>query len=352
MDEKLIKRQNASGLILTMMMWGVASVLVTRAYLKLFNYPMLAFGKWHIAHVLLGGIIMLGAMITELAFEGSRVRKTGAIVFGIGWGLFVDETGKYLTKDNNYFFRPAILIIYVSFVIIFLVYRWLERAKVSDVRSQIYWLTEKINDALGGGISGSEKKRMLAAANNLLTKNLDKQELSITSGLKMSIAKLAVEPEEKKMTVGKWLSKLLHQTYNRIFRRKVVVVGLWVYSIYFSAVKIWEIVMIGTSKQKMMMIQRFNVDYNFFGKSDIYMIVFKIIFDLVASGFFLLGARYFWSKKRLRGLRYFQYGLLVTILLSAPLNFYFEQFGALIDVAASLLIYQILLMYRKELMEK
>lgn len=44
------------------------------------------------------------------------------ILAGLGWGQYIDELGKYMSRDNNYLFRPAIILIYISFVLLFLIY--------------------------------------------------------------------------------------------------------------------------------------------------------------------------------------------------------------------------------------
>jgi hypothetical protein len=76
---------------------------------------------------------MAVAMVIVLTNHGSRSKTRGAAVGGIGFGLFIDEVGKFLTKDVNYFFKPAIAIIYITFVVFYLAIRELVmRRELSD----------------------------------------------------------------------------------------------------------------------------------------------------------------------------------------------------------------------------
>ena len=277
----LEKRKGASGLVLTVFIWTVVSVLGTRLYQAAAGYPTIGRGQWHVAHMLFGGIIMVTAMMIELIFTGDKLKKWVAAIFGLGWGLFIDEVGKFITRDNNYWFRPAPMIIYISMIILFLIYKYLER-KNTEIR------------------------------------------------------------------VKSRISRALSKTVDKIIKRKVVMVGLWTYSIYYSAEKIIEAIRIITSPEKMVMVEKYYRNYSFFGRSDIYLISFKIVFDLVAAFLFLAGAGYFWSKRRNRGIRFFKYGLYISILLGSIVKFYFEQFGAVVDVALSLVVLGILGEYQKQ----
>ena len=103
----------------TLLISSIATILVIRTQLWLTNYPQLGGGGLHIAHLLWGGLFMLLAIGLLLTFLGRHVRRAAAIIGGIGFGFFVDELGKFVTGDNNYFYRPAASLIYLIFVGLF-----------------------------------------------------------------------------------------------------------------------------------------------------------------------------------------------------------------------------------------
>ncbi|WP_406503697.1 hypothetical protein [Streptomyces sp. NBC_00212] len=114
---------------------GVLTVLVTRAFLSLADYPKLGGGAGkgglHIAHMLWGGLLMLAGLLVMLVFTGVASRQSGAVVGGIGFGLFIDEVGKLVSVDG-YFYRPAAGIIYLTFVALTGLAWWATRRERTD----------------------------------------------------------------------------------------------------------------------------------------------------------------------------------------------------------------------------
>jgi hypothetical protein len=60
-----------------------------------------------------------------LSYLNRSVEHLAAVIAGLGFGTFIDEIGKFVTSDNNYFYRPAISLIYAVFVVAFLIGRTL-----------------------------------------------------------------------------------------------------------------------------------------------------------------------------------------------------------------------------------
>jgi hypothetical protein len=103
---------------------AVTTVIVIRLQLWITNYPSLSPGDLHIAHLLWGGVFMVAAIWMLASYVGRRLVAPAAILGGIGFGFFIDEVGKFVTADNDYFFQPTAAIIYVVFIALFLISKW------------------------------------------------------------------------------------------------------------------------------------------------------------------------------------------------------------------------------------
>jgi hypothetical protein len=132
---------------------AITTILVIRTQLWLTNYPQLGGAGLHIAHLLWGGLFMVVAIAIQLTLLGRGTRRVTAIVGGVGFGFFIDELGKFITADNNYFYRPAAALIYLIFaglVVLALAFR--RRAAFTrreDLANAVDLLTESVRRELG-----------------------------------------------------------------------------------------------------------------------------------------------------------------------------------------------------------
>jgi hypothetical protein len=122
-----VRNHDAPELIELFLVGGIASVLVIRGFLAATGYPQLGGDGLHIAHMLWGGLFMTVALLLLFAALGRVAQRLAAILGGIGFGTFIDELGKFITSDNNYFYEPTIGLIYITFIAIFLVLEAMRR---------------------------------------------------------------------------------------------------------------------------------------------------------------------------------------------------------------------------------
>jgi hypothetical protein len=144
----------------TLFVCAVATVVFTRAFLAATGYPQVGGGSLHIAHVLYGGLLLTAGLISTLAFLSPAAKPAAAVAGGIGFGLFIDEVGKFVTKKVDYFYRPAIAIIYICFVVLFGVIRWLSRRRFSAEEATLIGL-ESLQRAAVGSLSDERRARVL-----------------------------------------------------------------------------------------------------------------------------------------------------------------------------------------------
>jgi hypothetical protein len=116
---EVVVRLDAEHYLEALFLSAVAVVLAIRAFLHLTGFPQIGGGGLHIGHMLWGGFLMLAGLVISISFVGARARWLAAVVGGAGFGAFIDELGKFVTEDNNYFFQPAIALIYLVFVGLF-----------------------------------------------------------------------------------------------------------------------------------------------------------------------------------------------------------------------------------------
>jgi len=186
---------------------SVVSVLLTRLYLGLTGFPRIGSGPLHVAHLLWGGLLMLAALVLLLSVLGKRTKRWAAALGGLGFGLFVDELGKFVTADNDYFFQPTIAMIYVVFIVLFLVFRAIERRSLSADELLVN-AADMLREVILGGATRAEVVR----ARRLLDRS--GSEGPLADGLREAIVGATRAPERVSRIAN--LATWAWRTYDRL----------------------------------------------------------------------------------------------------------------------------------------
>jgi multisubunit Na+/H+ antiporter MnhE subunit len=141
---------------------AVAAIFIIRFVLFLTGYPQLGRAGLHIAHMLWGGFFMLVAIILLLSFLTRAAVTIASIVGGAGFGIFIDELGKFITSDNNYFFRPTAALIYVIFILLYLLFRAIPTYQRVSEREYVINAIEIMKEIVMKDLDIEEEKQALA----------------------------------------------------------------------------------------------------------------------------------------------------------------------------------------------
>lgn len=155
-----VKRQSAEHYLLIMLLSFAASISITRLFLELTGYPQVGGGKLHIAHMLWGGLMLFIASLIPLIFANRWTYRVGALLSGVGVGLFIDEVGKFITQNNDYFFPPAAPIIYTFFLLTVLIYLRVRRPHRQDARTELYNALDMLEEVLDQDLDRTERKNL------------------------------------------------------------------------------------------------------------------------------------------------------------------------------------------------
>lgn len=162
-----IRNISAPELVELFLVGAVAAVLGIRWFLALTGYPQIGGAGLHIAHLLWGGLLLLVALLLLFATLGRAMQRIAALLGGVGFGAFIDELGKFITADHNYFYQPTIGLIYVAFIGIFLGMRGiLVHARLTPEAALANALTLLASASGGRPDTGSRREilRLLARA--------------------------------------------------------------------------------------------------------------------------------------------------------------------------------------------
>jgi hypothetical protein len=117
-----VQRIDAERYIQLSILGLAASISLTRFILEATGYPQLGNETLHIAHCLYGGVILYIGCLLPLIYSNKWAFTWSGILSGAGMGLFIDEVGKFMTVNNDYFFPAAAPVIYGFFLITVLLY--------------------------------------------------------------------------------------------------------------------------------------------------------------------------------------------------------------------------------------
>lgn len=292
---------------------AVVTVFVIRIFLKLTDYPQLAAGDLHIAHVLWGGLFMMCAIIILLSFLNKQAAHAASILGGIGFGTFIDELGKLVTRDNDYFFQPTIAFIYIIFVLLYLISRFIPRYEPISEKEHLVNAIEMIKESASNDFDHEEERQALAYLKKCDPKN------PIVPALTQLLSKIETFPvafpnlfTRFRIFIRKWYYKVAYSGF--VMKVVIAFLAFQTCRVLFEAVSIF--------------IQRPILSFDEWG---------KLLSSLLAAIFIIIG---FLTLKfsKVEAYRFFRIALLISLLLVDFFAFMQSQWFELVSVFANVFI--------------
>lgn len=140
---------------------SIVTIFIIRGFLKLTDYPQLSGAGLHVAHLLWGGLFMLVALLLMYAFLSRTATNIASVLGGVGFGAFIDELGKFITSDNNYFFQPTVAILYVLFVLLYIFSKLLAQRSTVTEDEYLVNALDVVKEAVINDLDSEEKNRAL-----------------------------------------------------------------------------------------------------------------------------------------------------------------------------------------------
>jgi hypothetical protein len=327
-----VRRDQAESYLLTSLVAFAVTVIATRVYLELAGYPQIGNSVLHIAHALWGGLFLFVAVLLPLALANRWALQASAVLGGMGIGLFIDEVGKFITQTNDYFFPPALSIIYGFFLLTVFVYLYFRRSQRPDPRQAMYHALEGLQDALDGDLDTAEAARIeeqLAIARGSERDEVVSLAEAVSGFLQVEKQHLAVaEPGLWKRMVTQ-VGRLGRRLGRRAHRAIIsVLLVLWV------ALTIGYIVVLvqGGANLDSQVVQ--------------WRVPLIVIQALVGALMIIALIAWFVGKERL-GLKLAVSGFLLSLVALQTLYFYLSQLSALTATLLQVAFLLVLLAYRR-----
>ncbi|HEY3291736.1 MAG TPA: hypothetical protein VGK87_16505 [Anaerolineae bacterium] len=332
----LVRRMNAPQLVLNVLIAFGATVLIVRVFLDLTGYPRLGNSTLHIAHLLYGGIVLTAACLMMLIYATPTTQRIGSILTGIGLGLFFDEVGKFITSNNDYFFKPAAPIIYLVSLVIAAVFFLLRRGAGRPTDAEL--MVNALEDAelLLEGRQTERYHRHIDSDLNFIIANLkDPDHVALAHALQTFANSEAVRPGQSRwlLAMGKTEHFFLRQFIRRQKLASVVLLVVLALNSLASLVTFFVSLVLPVIAPAMAAaIQQFYISAGLRAFSPFALTIndFDLILNVITALITLYGIILFVSGRRQHGLFWVQLALILDLCVVNVFTFYVEQFSAVL----------------------
>ncbi len=350
-DRTPVQRRRAGDFLLITLISFAISVSVTRLFLEITGYPQLGSGGIHIAHVLWGGLFLFVAALLPLTLSNEWALSLSAVIAGFGIGLFIDEVGKFITQNNDYFHPTAAPIIYVFFLFTVLFFVLIRQRRKKSTRAKMYEILEQFTEVLDRDLSSDEFDQIMFQLNEVIEANESKATVELAHNLKAYLEsnRARVVPHDptiydmiRTAWLGfekKWLKK------NRF--QKILIIGLLAWGVWALISPIGFLLLSRSADQLQIFVDQLISNRLVRNASGLNWFEARVMVEGGMGMISIIAAVMLFFKAEKIAVWIGIIDLLVTLTIVNPLVFYFEQFSTIILAIFQFSLFVLLIRYRK-----
>jgi hypothetical protein len=256
-----------------------------------------------------------------LGFLSAPLTRLAAVVGGLGFGAFIDELGKFLTSDNDYFFRPTVALIYAVFVALFLVFRTLNLSRPLTRQEYLVNALELIKDLVHEDLDEVEKLRV----DDYLSQGDPKDPLVVA--LRDLLSRIEPVPLSIPSRIGR-VRRVLHSLYSDLIAWRWFRLGVIAFFTTYSVVSLSYILFVSVARPTLA-----DTWVSLIGNVPELAVLISSCIATVCIAVGIVALK--WS--RLRAYQMFRLSLLVSIFFTQFFSFYLQQFAALLGFGLNVL---------------
>lgn len=326
--DSFIRNVHLGNLLENFLISSISSILFIRFFLALTNYPQLGGGAFHIAHMLWGGFLLMIALVLTLSFLGNRILKIASIVGGIGFGVFIDELGKFITSDNDYFFEPTVAILYIVFLVLVFIFRYIEQHRPLSEKEYLMNAFQLFEEVVSHDMDREEKKKLMQYIKYAKNYPFSDQLEALAKTIEVTPTKKPNFYEKIYYSIIDFFDSF---TKSILFRKLVIIFFVLQTIFMFGNIFLIAAFRIGNIPLFVPAIP-----------DTITFLEYGEIFSIILSGVFVIFGIFFFRFSRERAYEMFKYSVLVSILITQFFVFYREQFQALIGLTINIIVLVVL----------
>jgi hypothetical protein len=266
---------------------------------------------------------MLVALLLLLSFLDRHIQHLAAVIAGLGFGTFIDEIGKFVTADNDYFFRPAVALIYVSFVVVFLAARGIEGRRPLTEREALANALDLLEGSLDEALEPEDRARIEA----LLEKAGTDSQLAAVLGDYLATVPTRPDVEAWWETIPRWGAR----RYERLARDPRFERGLTAAVIVYATAAVVASLLVVTTAARSDASEALSVA------------ALGQVLSTIAGALLVARGVVALPTSRTEAYRWFVRGVLVWLLITQVFIFYQSQLAGLGGLAFDVAAYAMLL---------